>query len=67
MHYLGFGFPSIVISDQGREFCNRLVDSLMEKSGTDHRVTSAYHPQANGMTGTHVRIKSNNNWYISNW
>jgi hypothetical protein len=51
MHYFRFGFPGVMISDQGREFCNKLVDELLNLSGTDHRVTSAYHPQSNGMTG----------------
>ena len=38
-----------VISDQGREFCNEITDCLFELTGTEHRVTSAYHPQSNGL------------------
>lgn len=41
------GFCSCVISDQGREFCNQV---LYELTGTEHRVTSAYHPQSNGLS-----------------
>ena len=37
------------ISDQGREFVNQVSDALLELTGTDQRVTSAYHPQANGL------------------
>ena len=38
-----------IISDQGREFCNKLVDSLEEVTGFRHKITSAYHPQSNGL------------------
>ena len=40
---------AFVISDQGREFCNQITDCLFELTGTEHRVTSAYHPQSNGL------------------
>ena len=38
-----------MISDQGREFVIQLNQELMKLSGTDHRTTSAYHPQSNGL------------------
>lgn len=44
-----FGFPKVMISDQGREFCNQLIEELTKKTGIDHRVTAPYHPQANGL------------------
>ena len=44
-----FGCANIMILDQGREFVNRLNQELMKLSGTDHRITSAYHPQTNGL------------------
>ena len=44
-----YGCPKVIISDQGREFCNALNTKLFKLTGVDHRVTSAYHPQANGM------------------
>ena len=47
--FLRLGCPQEIISDQGREFCNQLVDLLEELTGFKHRVTSAYHPQANGL------------------
>lgn len=37
------------INDQGREFVNQVSDALLELTGTDQRVTSAYHPQSNGL------------------
>ena len=45
-----FGCPSVIISDQGREFVNEVTDLLFAKTNTQHRVTSAYHPQTNGLT-----------------
>jgi len=43
------GCPKIEISDQGREFCNSISDELFKLTGTIHKVTSPYHPQANGL------------------
>ena len=40
------GFCPCVISNQGHEFCNQITDCLFELTGTEHRVTSAYHPHA---------------------
>ena len=44
-----FGCAKIIISDQGREFVNALNASLMKLTGTSHRISSAYHPQTNGL------------------
>lgn len=43
------GCPEIQISDQGREFVNTLSDTLFKMTGTQQRITSPYHPQANGL------------------
>ena len=40
----------VQINDQGREFVNALSDRLHVLIGVQQRVTSAYHPQANGLT-----------------
>lgn len=44
-----FGCAETVISDQGREFVNNLSQQLFKLTGTKHNVTSAYHPQSNGL------------------
>lgn len=37
-------------SDRSREeVCNRLLDLLEEQTGFVHKITSAYHPQSNGL------------------
>ncbi|CAK9292346.1 unnamed protein product [Gordionus sp. m RMFG-2023] len=41
-----YGRAKIQINDQGRKFVNEVYHKLV---GTMQRVTSAYHPQANGM------------------
>lgn len=37
------------INDQGREFVNEVSKALLGLTGTEQRVTSAYHPQSNGL------------------
>ena len=44
------GCPETLITDQGREFVNELSSELYQITNTDHRITSAYHPQSNGLT-----------------
>ncbi|CAF1052280.1 unnamed protein product [Brachionus calyciflorus] len=45
-----FGPPKIVLSDQGTEFNNKLVDGLIKWLGAEHKFTSAYNPSTNGLT-----------------
>lgn len=46
-----FGYPKVLISDQGREFCNREITAICAKFAIEHRVIAPYHPQANGLVG----------------
>ena len=46
---LRYGCPEEIISDQGLEFCSRLIDRLEQLTGFKHNITSAYHPQSNGL------------------
>ena len=50
MHHLigKFSVPSVVISDQGREFNSFLFEEFCAKMGINHKATTAYHPQSNG-------------------
>ena len=43
------GCPSTQINDQGRELVNEVSNHLHRMTGTKQRITSAYHPQANGL------------------
>ena len=43
------GLPSVMTTDQGTESHNRVNRELMKVFGIQHRLTTAYHPQANGL------------------
>ncbi|GFU95480.1 hypothetical protein TNCV_4788151 [Trichonephila clavipes] len=44
------GAPRVIITDRGAVFRSRLVSSLIDLCNIDHRFTTAYHPQTNGLT-----------------
>ena len=50
---------AIQINDQGREFGNEFADELCLMTGTQQRVTSAYHPQSNGLVERQNRTIKN--------
>ena len=43
-----FSPPSFILSDQGKEFVNQVIDQLLNVIGTERRVTSAYMPRTDG-------------------
>lgn len=47
---LKHGAPRVIITDRGAVFQSRLVSALIELCNVDHRMTTAYHPQTNGLT-----------------
>lgn len=55
--YIGvFGPPKIILSDQGTEFLNEVVDEVIKAVGAEHRITSAYHPRTNGQVERYNRV-----------
>jgi len=55
LHVLSrFGASAEVLTDQGGEFEGEL-QALLDKCFIDHRITSAYHPQANGLAERQVQ------------
>jgi transposase InsO family protein len=53
-----FGTPADLTSDRGVQFCSEVWGQLMAKLGINHHLTTAYHPQANGMVErAHRQIK----------
>ena len=44
-----FGCMDTIITDQDREFVNEMNDRLCELLKIRHKLTSPYHPQANGL------------------
>ena len=45
-----FGPPKELLSDQGKEFLNQIVEAMLKLSRTEHFVTFAYSPNTNGLT-----------------
>ena len=43
-----YGCPRAIISDGGSHFNNSHFRALLKKYGVHHRITTSYHPQANG-------------------
>ena len=46
--FCDFGIPRVIQSDNGTEFKNALMKKLVNSLGIDHRLTTPYHPRANG-------------------
>ena len=47
---LRHGAPEVLITDRGTAFTAELMQGVLHYSNTDHRRTTAYHPQTNGLT-----------------
>ncbi|XP_057785412.1 uncharacterized protein LOC131002937 [Salvia miltiorrhiza] len=47
--------PRAIISDGGKNFCNKLFAKLMKKNGITHKVATPYHPQTSGQAETSNR------------
>ena len=44
------GVPKDILTDNGPEFCNQVNSELCRLLGVNHRHTSNYHPQTNGLS-----------------
>ena len=42
-----YGTPLVIVSDNGREFCNALEKAMWELLHIDHRTTTPFHPRCN--------------------
>ena len=40
--------PHFILSDNGTEFKNQLMDNVLQQLGIDHIFSAPYHPQSNG-------------------
>jgi len=43
----GFGYPKVLMSDQGTHFLNRTIEELIEEFQIYHQNSTPDHPQAN--------------------
>ena len=59
INFSRFGCPRSIISDGGSHFTNSHFRSLLKKYGVHHRVTTLYHPQANGQVEfSNIEVKN---------
>ena len=50
-----FSVPQILVTDNGKEFANEILNKLCEYMGTKHNQTSPYHPQSNSSAESYNR------------
>ncbi|XP_022843238.1 uncharacterized protein K02A2.6-like [Olea europaea var. sylvestris] len=51
-----FGIPKVLITDNGKQFDNAQFKNFCSNLGVDHRLTSVFHPQSNGLAQATNRI-----------
>ena len=44
-----FGFPEVIVTDNGRQFASTEFEEFMKKNGVQHVMGAPFHPQTNGM------------------
>lgn len=44
------GAPRQVLTDRGRSFLSQVIADILRSCCTHHKITTAYHPQSNGLT-----------------
>ncbi|KAL7881035.1 hypothetical protein SRHO_G00032890 [Serrasalmus rhombeus] len=52
------GAPKYLISDQGTPFMNELFNQMVKILGSEHRLTTAYHPQTNATQRVNHTLKT---------
>jgi len=65
-----FGVPAYVTTDRGTQFSSSTWSGQCEKLGVEHIITTAYHPQANGMvehSHSHLKNMLRARLAASNW
>ena len=50
--------PRVIVSDNGTEFCNAVIDQITAFFNIKHIRTSVYHPQANGKCERYNRVQN---------
>ena len=53
--FCDMGFPTIIQSDNGKEFVNNILKGIKKISNIDHRLITPYHPRANGLAERNIQ------------
>lgn len=63
-----FGCPTDIVTDRGRQFESALFQHLSKLAGFQHKRTTAYHPQCNGLVERfHRQLKAAIMCHDNNW
>lgn len=54
--FLMFSVPEVIVSDNGKQFCAKIIEELMKRYGVRHVFTGKYSPQANTVERTNRSI-----------
>ncbi len=60
------GAPTYLISDRGSPFVSELFKHVLTTLGSEHRLTTAYHPQTNAMERVNRSLKTAIGAYVGN-
>lgn len=58
-NFARYGTPREIVLDGGSQFTSHMIEKLMQKYGVKHRVTTPYHPQANGQVESINKLLEN--------
>lgn len=61
------GAPRQLLTDRGRNFLSKVIADILRSSATQHKLTTSYHPQTNGLTERFNRTLTDMlSMYVSN-
>ncbi|KAJ8290828.1 hypothetical protein GJAV_G00018050 [Gymnothorax javanicus] len=61
-----YGTPEYLISDRGTPFVSRVFDALLQRLGTEHHLTTTYHPQTNMTERVNRTLKTAIRTFVGN-
>lgn len=53
--FCNFGFPEVLVSDNGPQFTSKIFKDFLESNGVTHRTSAPFHPSTNGQAERNVQ------------